>query len=110
MTRFAGTVGFGVSTEIRPGVFQDVITEKSYFGDVTREARQAISSEKVNDDITVEHTIEIVADAFASDNFFAMRYVRWGGTLWKVSNVEIRAPRLLLRLGGAYHGPTPSVS
>lgn len=88
-------------------MFKDVITEKSYFGDVRRAARQANTGDQVNDDVTLENTIEIVAaDSFASDNIFAIRYVEWAGAKWKTTNVEIQGVRLLLRLGGVYNGPT----
>lgn len=109
MARFAGNVGFGVSTEIRPGYFDDVITERQYFGDVRRAARQANTSDQLNDELVVENTVEIVADSYASDNIFAIRYVEWAGTKWKVPNVEVQGVRLLLRLGGVYNGPTPVV-
>lgn len=109
MARFAGKVGFGVSTEVRPGVFKDVITERSYFGDVKRVARQARTEDKVNDEIDVENLIEIVADAFANEHFIAIRYVDWAGTKWKVPSVEVQHPRLIMRLGGVYNGTTPVV-
>jgi len=106
MARFAGNVGFGVSTEVRPGVFKDVITEKSYFGDVVRSARQANTDDKVNDELVIDETVEIVADSYASDNIFAIRYVDRAGTKWKVTNVARQGVRLILRLGGVYNGPT----
>lgn len=108
--RFAGKVGFGVSTEVRPGVFKMIITEESYFGDVKRAARQVDTADKVNDEIRVNNLIEIVADEFASGHMDAIRYVEWAGTKWKVSNVEPQPPRLLLTLGGVYNGTTPVVS
>lgn len=103
MARFAGKVGFGISTEVRPGEFKDVITEREYFGDVRRAARQANTVDKLNDELVVENSIEIVADSYASDNIFAIRYVEWADTKWKVPNVEVQGVRLLLRLGGVYH-------
>lgn len=106
MAQFADMVGFGVSTETRPGVSKDVITEKLYYGTVRRAARQAVSADKVNDDMVVENTIEIVPDSYASEQILAIRYVKWAGVNWKVSNVEILGVRLLLRLGGVYNGPT----
>jgi hypothetical protein len=109
MARFAGNVGFAITTEVRPGYFEDVVTERPYLGDVRREARQAVTVDKLNDDLVLENTVEIVADSHASDNIFAIRYVEVAGVLWKVSNVEIQVPRLLLRLGGVYNGPTPVV-
>jgi hypothetical protein len=104
--RFSGNVGYGINTEIRPGVWQDVITEKSYFGDVVRNSRHLQTGEAVNDDLTVSNSVSIVADAFGLDHIFAIRYVVWQGSRWKVSDVEVARPRLILRLGGVYNGPT----
>lgn len=66
-----------------------------------------LDGQKVNDDLSVNNSISIVADAYAIENFFAMRYVQWMGILWIVSTVEVQSPRLLLTLGGVYNGPTP---
>lgn len=85
---------------------QDVITERSYYGDVIRDAPNFQEADKINNDLTVNNSIRIVADAYASDHVFAMRYIRWQGTLWCISDVEIQRPRLLLRLGGVYNGVT----
>ena len=65
------------------------------------------AGESVNNDLSVGNSISIVADAFANEHFFAVRYVEWAGTLWTISEVEVQAPRLLLRLGGVYNGPKP---
>ena len=105
MTRFYGKVGYGVSVEKAPGVWDDVITEVSYYGDVVTNARGLSENQKVNDDITVENSISIVADAYANENFFTMRYVEWAGHLWVVTDVRVQIPRLVLRLGGIYNGP-----
>ena len=108
--RFAGNVGFGVSTEVRQGVFKDVVTERSYFGDVTKNSRSANTEDKVNDEIGITNTVEIVADSYVSENIEAIVYVEWAGTKWKVPNVEIQGVRLILRLGGVYNGPTTATS
>lgn len=106
MAKFHGVIGYGESVEVRPGVWEDVITERSYFGDVVRNSRQLDNGEKVNNDISVGNSISIVADPYANGHFFAMRYIRWAGALWIVTDVEVQSPRLLLRLGGVYSGPT----
>lgn len=110
MAKFRGAVGYGHSVQTSPGVWQDVITEKRYFGDVTRASRQLIDGEKLNPDLSVQNSIEIVADAYANDNFFAIRYVEWAGSLWTVSEVTVQRPRLILRLGGVYNGPKAATS
>lgn len=105
MARFFGEIGYGVPTETAPGVWQDVITEKSYYGDVIRNTKQNQEGQSVNLDISVSNSISIVADEYAGANFLAIRYIRWSGVLWMVSNVEVQHPRLVLRLGAKYNGP-----
>lgn len=107
MARFCGEVGYGYTVEVRPGVYDDVITERVYYGDVLRNTRKSEKGESVNNDITVGNSITVVADAYANEHFFAIRYVKWAGVLWTVSDVEVQSPRLTLRLGGVYNGPTP---
>jgi len=107
MTRFYGKVGYGVTVETSPGVYEDVITEFPYFGDVVRNSVKFREGQSVNNDLSLSHSISIVADAYANENFFAIRYVSWGGALWSVTEVEVQSPRLVLRLGGVYNGPTP---
>jgi hypothetical protein len=105
MAKFFGVVGYGVSEETAPGVHEDVITERTYRGDVVRNTRKLQEGENLNNDLTVNNSISIVSDAYANEHFFAMRYISWAGTLWTVSDVEVQSPRLLLRLGGKYNGP-----
>jgi hypothetical protein len=106
MARFYGAIGYGESEESVPGVYKDTITEREYYGDVVRNSRQLREGESVNPNLTVQNSISIVADAYANEHFFAIRYIRWQGALWTVTDVEVRAPRLLLRLGEIYNGPT----
>lgn len=111
MARFYGEVGYGTTVEKSRGVWVDDVIEYPYRGDVVRNSRRLEDGESVNDNISVGNSISIVADAYAREHIFAMRYVRWQGALWKIVEVEVVRPRLLLRLGGVYNGPkaaTPS--
>lgn len=105
MAKFFGEIGYGETEETTAGVWMDVITERKYYGDVVRNSKQSKEGEKINNDLSVGNSIEIVADAYANEHFFAIRYIKWAGTLWTVSNVEVKSPRLILRLGGVYNGP-----
>ena len=106
MPKFSGPVGFGHQVEIRRGVFELQITEKTYFGDVVNNSLAATEADKVHSDLLVSSSIRIVADAYANENLGAMRYIKWMGTLWVVARVTPQRPRLLLQLGGPYNGPT----
>lgn len=108
MAKFYGEIGYGESVETAPGVWKDIITEHKHYGEVSRNSKTLKEGEKVNNDLSVGNSISIVTDAYANnENFFAMRYVKWAGTKWLISNVDVQSPRLILRLGGVYHGPTP---
>lgn len=107
MARFHGEVGYGESVETSPGVWEDVMTEQVYSGNVVRNTRRLESGEGLNDDVVVGNSISIVADQHAIEHFFQIKYVRWAGVLWTVTSVEVRAPRLILSLGKVYNGPTP---
>lgn len=106
MTKYYGMIGYGETSEIRPGVFDDIITERPYRGDVLRNSRRFDSSDKVNDNLSVGNSISIVAAAYAYNHFFSMKYIEWSGTRWEISEVTVERPRLILSLGGVYNGPT----
>lgn len=108
--KFFGKVGYGHPVDNQNGVWEDAITEKKLYGDVVRDSRRLASAQQVNSDLTVGNTISVVADAYASENFFAIRYVEWVGALWTVTNVEVQSPRLILWLGGVYNGPRPNAA
>lgn len=104
--RFSGFVGFGEQKEFEGGVWRPEIIERKYVGDITRVSRRLQDDGKVNADIVVSNLISIVADKYANEHFFAMEYVRWAGAYWIVTEVTVERPRLILRLGGVYSGPT----
>jgi hypothetical protein len=106
MAKYYGQIGYSDGQiETAPGVWEDVIIERNAFGDVLRNNRRLNPGEYSNNEISVGNTISIVADAYAQEHFFAIRYLKWAGTLWTVSTVEVLTPRLNLTLGGVYNGP-----
>ena len=103
MAKFYGEIGFGTSIETSPGVYEDQVTTRNYYGDLIKNTRRLESSGSVNDDINISNQISIVADPYANENFYAMRYVKFMGTKWKISDVEVQYPRLILTIGGVYN-------
>lgn len=104
MAKFYGKIGYANTVETKPGVYEEQIVERSYYGDLIRNTRRLQSVDQVNDDINISNEISIVADPYATNNFHTMRYAVFMGTKWKISNVEVSYPRLILTLGGVYNG------
>ena len=105
MARWFGKVGYSETVETVPGVWTSQDTVHEYFGEVKRNStRWNGNSDSTNDDLTVNVQISIVADPFAIEKFYSMKWIEYMGTKWKVVNVEPQFPRLLLTLGGEYNG------
>ena len=104
MAKFYGTIGYATTVEVEPGIWEEQITERPYYGDLIRNTRKLQSSNSINDDINIANEISILSDPYAIDHFYSMRYVEFMGAKWKISNVEVQYPRLILEIGGVYNG------
>ena len=104
MAKWYGKIGYADNVEVEPGVWEDSIVEYPYYGDLNRNTRSLQNSGGINDNINLSNEISIVADPYASENFYKMRYVEFAGTKWKITNVEVKYPRLILSIGGVWNG------
>ena len=106
MAKIYGAIGYGVTEESKtqPGVWVNQITERGVAGELIRNSRRLDSSENLNNNITLSNQISIIADPYAIKNFQNIKYIKWIGTAWKVTLVEVQYPRLILTLGGVYNG------
>lgn len=96
-------IGYAETSETAPGVWEEKITERGYYGDLNRNNRRLQTASQVNDDITISNEISILSDPYAIQNFHSIRYVEFMGTKWKVPTGEVQYPRLILSLGGVYN-------
>lgn len=104
MAKWYGSVGFAKTVETEPGIWEPQIVEESYYGDLLSNFRKLQNSGEVNDDVNIANKISMLADPFAVNNFHSIRYAEYLGTNWKVTDVEVQYPRLILTLGGVYNG------
>lgn len=103
MARYHGYVGYAIDVEAYPGVWEEQISEHEYFGDVLKNRINMQQGSVVNAKITISNSISIIADPFAFEHVYAMRYVTYLGKKWSIVNVSIERPRLILTLGGLYN-------
>lgn len=102
MAKWHGVVGYADTVEIEPGIWEPGITEREHFGDVIRNTRMLQNSSNINDNVNIGNQISIIADPYALNHIYDMRYVEYMGTNWKVTTVDVQYPRLILSLGGLY--------
>ena len=105
MAKWHGVVGYIKPVEKSPGVYSNETIERKYYGDIIRNSRRwSTPSEGTNDNLNLSNQISIVADSFATDNSGFMKYVEMMGAKWKITDIELRYPRLVLTIGGLYNG------
>lgn len=104
MSKFCGIVGFSIQKKTGPGVWSDEIVEQKYYGDLLKNIRKNQNSSNVNDNITISNEVSIISDEFATNNYSSIVYVVLKGVKWKVTDINIQYPRLILSLGGVYNG------
>lgn len=101
--RFCGVIGFANTVDNHNGVWTEEIVERRYTGLVLRNTRRWESSGSVNDNVNISNSISIIADSYAYENAYSIRYVEWMGSKWKVTDIDIERPRLVLSIGGVYN-------
>lgn len=105
MPKIFTQIGYAPSfAETAPGVYEEVEVIKNYYGEILRNSRRLENSGQLNDNVNVNNRISILSDPYARENFHAIRWVKFMGTKWKVSDVEVEYPRLILTMGGVYNG------
>lgn len=104
MNKWYGNVGFSETTEVEPGLYEPQIVDRPYYGDISSNRWKRQNSGGVNDNINLSNQISIVSDPYAVQHCSAITYVEIMGVKWKVSDVEIQYPRLILSVGDVWNG------
>lgn len=103
MSRWYGKIGFSVQEETSPGIWNEVVEEKNYYGDLSNRSRRWQQGQDLIDDITITNELTITTDPYIIENLTNIKYVVIMGIKWKISNITLSAPRLTLSLGGIYN-------
>lgn len=100
--KWYGQLGYRENVEVEPGVWEDQITEVNKYGDILRNYSSNQQGAKINDDISVSNQISMLADPYLLKSFHKIIYITYGGAKWRVSNIEVQYPRLIVTLGSLY--------
>ena len=100
--KWFGKIAFAVQEETSPGVTEDKLVTRDYYGDVIK-AYKSNEDNQVTLNFTVRNRISVLADPFAMNTFHSIAYITFMGAKWRVSGVEVQYPRLLIELGDVYN-------
>lgn len=105
--KYFGKIGLSITMEVdpinRPSVWEDCIVEKPVTGEILRSTIKNESSENLNTNINISNRIRIIAEPYVLKNLEHIVYATYMGIKWRVSNVDLDAPGLILDLGGPYN-------
>lgn len=104
MNKWYGIVGFIETRETDVDVYEEIVTEKHYYGDVLRQTHRWTGSQNLNDNVSVSNEISILADDYLLHHAGLLRYIEYMGSFWKVSNISLDYPRLQITIGDVYNG------
>lgn len=111
MARFHDKVGFLIPVENQEtGMATNRAVERPYYGKVIEHTRRWETTEHVNDDLAISNQIAITANDYAFKYMSCIAYVRFMGGYWKVSSIRVKAPEIILTLGGVWNGPVESTT
>jgi hypothetical protein len=106
MAKWSGIIGYIKPEEVERGVWSDgSVIERVHYGDtISNRNRIQQSPDSTNSNISLMNNISIVADAFATENFGYMKYAVVKGVKWRITDIQVQYPRLILMIGGIYNG------
>lgn len=104
MAKWYGNIGYATMVEIAAGDWAEKIVARPYYGDSIRNTRLLQqNSNSTNNNVNIGNQLSIVADPYANDHIYDMRYAEFQGNNWIITNVDVQFPRLILTLGGLYN-------
>ena len=99
----SGKIGYARAEETSPGIYQEIIVEKQYYGDIVRNSTQILDSNTINSSIKLNNSISVLCNNYISDNLGCVRYMTFKKSKWKISSIEIKDNRIIFTLGDLYN-------
>lgn len=103
MAKWYGQVGFVVTQEVSPGVWEPVEIPRNYYGDLIEIVKRwTPKQDSINDDLSMNNQLSIIADSFATENLACIKWAEFMGSKWAVTSATVSYPRIMLTFGGVY--------
>lgn len=103
MAKYYGKIGFIENVEVEKGIWEEIPTERNYYGDILKNRVVTHQTGSPNPNTSISTEISIISDAYANENFDTIRYIIYLGKKWNVTSVDPEYPRIKVMLGGLYN-------
>ena len=105
--RTSGKLGYAESLEVRPGIWEDVITEHEFLGEVVQRTEAFSLADSVLPQYRTTTSVSVLSGGVDKENYSNLRYVTYMGNSWSISSVVLQPPRMIMYIGEVYNGPFP---
>lgn len=104
MAKYSGLVGYVTQGETVPGVWSSIENPVPMRGDIIRASLSRQNDSKVNNDVSLNHRVSLIGDAYAFQQYFNIKWIELDGRKWEVTSVELQRPRIIVTIGGLWNG------
>lgn len=105
--RYSGKLGMSQQTEVRPGIYEDVIAEVPVLGTVNQVTSVLEGGDRVLPGYSTTTNIEVPARSVGERDNSDIRYITYKGKAWQIASIVEQYPNIVIYIGEVYNGPTP---
>lgn len=103
--RYYGKLGVAEQTEVRPGIWEETITEHELLGELVQRTEVLESESSILPKYRTTTSISVLSLAVGQVDNSKIRYVTNAGERWVVDSIVNQPPRLVMYIKEKYHGP-----
>lgn len=100
-------IGSATNQEVRPGIWEDVITERPALADIEQRTEAFNVEGNIIPEYRTTTSVSVLSQGAIKVNYSDLRYVLYAGVRWAPSTVVVDPPRMIIYLGEVYNGPLP---
>ena len=105
--RYSGKLGLVEQLEVRPGIWEEVVTEVPVLGTVRQRTEVLTGEGTVLPEYGTTTSISVPARGVGPQDNSMIRYVTYKGLRWQIRSIVDEPPRIVIYVGEVYRGPTP---
>lgn len=105
--RYSGKLGIAQQTEVRPGIWEEAITEVDVLGKVQNRTEVLDGADAVLPRYRTTTSISVPARGVGPQDDSNIRYITYKGTRWQISSIVDDYPDIVIYIGEVYNGPEP---
>jgi len=105
--RYSGVLGIAQQTEVRPGIWEETVTEVPVLGTVRQRTEVLESADRILPGLGTNTSISVPARGVGPQDNSSIRYITYKGIPWQIQSIVDEPPRIVIYIGEKYNGPRP---